>query len=520
MSDAVLLAIVIVTTSGLTVAGVLLVYLGVWGKRAPVSRTGATPDPTFLLDKDAVVDANPAGRSLLGTLRAGDMAGRSDRALLVDHVDRLVPGASMALLALQEGEDLVRTYAGIELRGRQIGGLTRLSLLDLSAEARDIALDRLSYRALNDELELLRGLAEHAPLPIWAEGEDGRVTWANSAYLQLILRLYPDKPLSWPMPALFAPTAPGEVTRVSLATGAAQRSVEWFDVHRAMTRQGLFSFAIFANAAQQAEASKRHFVQTLTKTFSTLPIGLAVFDSSRRMQIFNPALTDLTGLEPEFLLSRPRIEGFLNRLRERHVMPEPRDYALWMKTLLSIDSGRHDFEETWTLPGGRTLRFRASPHPDGALAFMIEDISSEVILSAQQRLVVETGQAVLDTLQDAVAVFSPAGKLLVTNDAFGDLWALDDEGGIDSVTLADALATWADESQDRRLWRKIAELATTRAQGPDVVQGFMALGSGEAFRVIAQQSKTGALVIRFSPTTQNDTEGDDAIGRALHLATG
>lgn len=510
MTSAVLLALVIVTTSALTVGGVLMVVIGL--SRKPGAATGTlAQDPTFLLDRDSIVDANPQGRSLVGTLRAGDLAGRTDRAMLMDHLDRLVPGTSMALASLEDGDDLARTFGATDIQARRLGPLVRLHMVDLSTEARDITLDRMSYRAMNDELDLLRGMAEHAPLPIWSEAEDGRVIWANSAYLHLITRLQPDKPLTWPMPSLFAPTTPGEVTRVSLTTRGAQQSTEWFDVHRAMTRQGLFSFAIAANAAQQAESSKRHFVQTLTKTFSTLPIGLAVFDSSRRMQIFNPALTDLTGLEPEFLLSRPRIEGFLNRLRERHVMPEPRDYGLWMKALLSIDTGRHDFEETWALPGGRTLRFRASPHPDGALAFMIEDISSEVTLSAQQRSVVETGQAVLDTLDDAVAVFSPGGKLLVTNEAFTELWALEDEGGLESVTLADALSTWADEGGDRRLWRQIADLATARGQKSGIVEGILPLSSGERFSVIAQVTHVGSLVIRFCPLQppQNHSEAPD-----------
>jgi hypothetical protein len=33
------------------------------------------------------------------------------------------------------------------------------------------------------------------------------------------------------------------------------------------------------------------------------------------------------------------------------------------------------FEETWSLPGGQTYRVIGRPHPNGALAFMFEDIS-------------------------------------------------------------------------------------------------------------------------------------------------
>jgi hypothetical protein len=83
-------------------------------------------DPTFLLDRDSIVDANPQGRSLVGTLRAGDLAGRTDRAMLMDHLDRLVPGTSMALASLEDGDDLARTFGATDIQARRLGPLVRL----------------------------------------------------------------------------------------------------------------------------------------------------------------------------------------------------------------------------------------------------------------------------------------------------------------------------------------------------------------------------------------------------------
>ena len=45
----------------------------------------------------------------------------------------------------------------------------------------------------------------------------------------------------------------------------------------------------------RAEQQLRDFMQTLTNTFSHLTTGLAVFDRDKRLALFNPALTDLTG---------------------------------------------------------------------------------------------------------------------------------------------------------------------------------------------------------------------------------
>jgi hypothetical protein len=43
------------------------------------------------------------------------------------------------------------------------------------------------------------------------------------------------------------------------------------------------------------------------------------------------------------------------------------------------------FEETWALPDGRTFRVSAAPHPDGALAFLIEDVTSDTHLKRSFR---------------------------------------------------------------------------------------------------------------------------------------
>ena len=66
-------------------------------------------------------------------------------------------------------------------------------------------------------------------------------------------------------------------------------------------------FALPADAAVRAERSLREFVQTLTKTFADLPIGLAIFDQSRKLQLFNPSLIDLTRLPTGFLTARPTL---------------------------------------------------------------------------------------------------------------------------------------------------------------------------------------------------------------------
>ena len=66
-------------------------------------------------------------------------------------------------------------------------------------------------------------------------------------------------------------------------------------------------------------------IQILTRTFASLPTGLALFDTERRLQVFNPALVDLTGAGPVVPSSAPWFRaGSFHLARIAHVCPNPR----------------------------------------------------------------------------------------------------------------------------------------------------------------------------------------------------
>ena len=90
--------------------------------------------------------------------------------------------------------------------------------------------------------------------------------------------------------------------------------------------------------------------------------------------LFNPALGDLTGLAPEFLSTRPTLFSLLDALRERRMIPEPRDYKHWPREMLKLEAAAGQYMDLWSLPGGQTYRVTGQPHPDGAIALLMEDI--------------------------------------------------------------------------------------------------------------------------------------------------
>jgi PAS domain-containing protein len=229
-------------------------------------------------------------------------------------------------------------------------------------------------------------------------------------------------------------------------------------------------------------------MQTLTKTFADLPIGLAIFDRSRVLQLFNPALAELTTLQPQFLISRPTLSSLLDAMRAKAMIPEPKDYRSWRKQVMRVEEEASSglFEETWSLPGGQTYRVIGRPHPNGALAFMFEDISTEMTRTRRYRADLELGQSVIDAVDDAVAVFSQAGQLVMSNRAYAQLWNHDPAVLLSDAGIGSLAAWWRENSAPSLLW-------------DDAVSYVAALGDRSAWEGEARLLDGRMVSCRFRP---------------------
>ena len=173
----------------------------------------------------------------------------------------------------------------------------------------------------NDELELLRANTKFAPFLLWCQDKSGDITWANRTYLNAARTADgPDRTSQWPIPALFPSlvvtraSQASPLIRVQLYVASSEETI-WYDCHVSSIGDGMLVTAFQANEAVRCETRRCEFTQTLTKTFADLAIGLSIFDRSRRLARFNPALQDLTSLPTDFLISRPSLVGFLDQLR-------------------------------------------------------------------------------------------------------------------------------------------------------------------------------------------------------------
>lgn len=352
----------------------------------------------------------------------------------------------------------------------------------------------------------------HAPYPIWQTDADGAVTRANKAYLTYAARL--QKPVEpGTLPELFRPgsveksaSSPSR-TSLKLADSAAPL---WFDLTYADVDNGRIHYAIDVNAVVNAEIAQRNFVQTLTKTFAQLPIGLAIFDRNRQLALFNPALIDLTALPADFLSARPNLQSFFDRMRENRMIPEPKNYSSWREQIADVVIAASDgrYSETWTLPSGLTYRVTGRPHPDGALAFLFEDISAEISLTRRFRAELELGQSVLDTLSEAICVFSATGVLTFSNAAYRKLWDVNPDAAFAEVTVRDASRHWEDKCAAEPVWGRVRDFVVdfgVREPWEEIVNS----DDGLNLAVAAAPISGGASLVTFTPASLVSVEAAD-----------
>lgn len=472
----------------------------------PAAATRQTSTQSFTFIGEDLVGANAAARVALcpEDLEEGALA------TLCKRVGDIFPQfASAFKTAQKEGarfELTERTTDGpVCVKVECVGPRSQIDVIGLpDLMASRVLVDRGVAEANSQELGILRETVATAPTVIWREDRLGAIDWVNSAYLALSEQMETDQQTAWPPARLFDGakiTAPGDAAHARRAPLTLQDgTTRWFDISSFGHGNSTLHYACDASKTVQAEESLRKFMQTLTQTFASLPIGLAIFDRSRQLQLFNPALMELTTLEPEWLAARPTLYDTINRLREKRMLPERKDFKDWRTKISELDKLAVDgtYLETWTLPTGQTYKVTGRPHPHGAVAFLIEDITAEVSLARKFRRELELSQSMFDSLPDATAVFDATGTLVFSNTSYCELWGTDPELVMQQTSILDATRIWQDKTIPNPLWGDVREFVChvgERVEWHDTTD----LLDGRQILCQFVPLTGGATLVRFTP---------------------
>ena len=454
----------------------------------PLRKPGAQAVPLRFLLRDGLVTDHTAGASC--DVIAGQSGWADLRAWLgarfpglPEHLADVKPGQSLRIPAARPDDTSHVEITGLR-RGRH-----RLELNDpepLATQHRH----QMTLQVMQDAIR--RTALEAAPCGICIIDQTGKPDWHNAQF-----RSFTDDQTKQIATAATSTDQSATVTITDSDTAKNRH----FNIMSETAGDSRVLYATEVTQLVEADTMRSSFIQTLTKTFADLAIGLVVFDRRQRLVLFNPAIIDLTGLPAEFLSIRPGVMEFFDRLRDRQVLPEPKNYASWRAQIGDMIDTAVDghYSEAWTLPNGLTYRVTGRPHPDGAIAFLFEDITDAVSTSRRSRTQLEIRQAAFDQISDVVAVVGPNGFLVFCNSAFRDLLGFDPDNSFAETGWNDLVALCRDRFPDKAFWDSVLA-----GQGRTRAEAHLAKGPFGPVLGRVQPLTGGFTMIQFTPVTAKE----------------
>ena len=384
---------------------------------------GLSGKPEFLGQLPPETGAPQADRDFLAFGRWMKPASATE----IEHaIERLRSQAQSFDLVVETTRDEV-----LEAQGRVSGGqafVRFVALNNLRAEAAGLKLERDRLVAA---LTTLQGLLDQIDLPVWQRGADGALAWVNEAYAEAVEAK--DAAVAVQESRELLPTIAREKIRATATYDTPFRDKVstvvhgnrgFFDVVDARSPTGSAGIAVNIS---DVEAVREELVRTLkshAETLDHLATPVAIFDGEQRLQFYNQAFQRMWEVDMAFLEGKPGNGELLDRLRAAGKLPEQLNWKQWKENALSVYRAIDTQTDLWHLPNGQTLRVFATARPQGGATWVFENLTEKVDLETRYNTLVQVQDETIDHLAEGVAVFSPDGRIRLSNPAFRALWGI------------------------------------------------------------------------------------------------
>ena len=329
----------------------------------------------------------------------------------------------------------LRTRGGelIEADGRVAGRLLALRFRPLFGERLEALEQSHDIRQLKDHARRITRLLAKAPVPVWITDRDGRLQWANEAWLALagVASLDAAKAADASLigrDELAAATVLPEKDSWQrfLASVVLQEERRHFEIWQRAFETGLVHWAheVSEREALREELQQRKAAQS--RIFDQLNTAIAIFDAEHRLVFHNAAYARLWGFDEAWLARHPTEDDILNRLFDQELLQVTEDFPTWRQRWLEIYTNGRPRRQRWQLAHGHMVEVIAEPQPGEGVIYLFEDITEQLRLEARYREVLQVQEETLDNLHEAVAVFGTDGRLRLFNRGFAELWQMDE----------------------------------------------------------------------------------------------
>lgn len=406
-------------------------------------------------------------------LRFGQWLHENELRILDDAITDLRQEAQGFELYLE-----TKTGALIEVNGVIAGTAAIVRFQDLSEREQQTARIQKDTAAMRDMLELRNTLLNALAEPVWLTNHEGRIIYANQAFHDAS-GYEPEKPdnTSFFNEATRARLADSKPLFKGPAYAIAQGERRLFDVTQITTDKGEATFAHDVSALENLSDEMKRMMRAHSETLDQISTAVAIFGADQKLKFANQAFAMLWPLDTVFLESEPSHTLLLDRLREEGIIAEKPDWRGWKDELFSAYRSGEPSQQIWNLPDGRTLRVLASPHPQGGVTWLFENLTEKINLERRYNTLIEMQGETLDHLSEGVAVFGPDGRVRLSNPALARLWSLPQELMVEGTHIAKLQAECAPQTKSDA-WSTFSAFITGFTETRDAISGRMDLING------------------------------------------
>jgi len=286
----------------------------------------------------------------------------------------------------------------------------------------------------------LRSVLNALPIPVWMRNQKLDLTWCNKFYARMVedsgAAVVADQK---ELPLTGADK--GDLNRRVLAQSAVaklapqsarghviidnqRRLIEMTEIPLNPEKR-LIGMAIDVTREEEWESAYKRLVASHHESMEQLRTAIAMFDRDTRLEYYNSAYEQLTGMSGSWLDTRPKLAEIIDKMRELRKLPEQADYKQFKQNWLNkFTTLLEPYEEMQYLPDGSVVRMIVMPRPMGGLLLTLEDVTSRLQLETSFNTLLAVQQETMDSLYEGIAVFGEDGRLRLSNLAFAETWNL------------------------------------------------------------------------------------------------
>jgi len=306
-------------------------------------------------------------------------------------------------------------------------------------------------KTAENDFKIAKRLIDNTPIALWYRNNEGAIVYCNQVYAGAMdqtietvtsqsLELIPPK----------RPGSPMQITQKAFETSCpvADRAHAVISGSRRLLEIGVIPFRSgesmgYAFDLQEVETLQKEIQRHLEshqQIMEQLSAPIAIYGPDTRLSFYNNAYVQLFQFKEDWLATKPTLGDILEDLRTRRKLPEftnfqnyKRERLKFFQTLLTPR------QEMIHQPDGHILRMYVSPHPQGGIFYIFEDVSEKIALERRYNTLTAVQKETIDNLYEGIVVFGSDHKLRIMNKAFNTFFGVNDPEWFMGKSLAEVM---------------------------------------------------------------------------------